>query len=85
MGLVKNIMGNGENAGYQNLLLFLLCFPMASFSMSIKVGIVWSKISLKFLPLAHMPFMPLFASELAFNEEIFKGDNSDESIHWTSK
>ena len=38
---VENIVGKGENAGYQHFLLFLQCFLKASFSGSSKVGIVW--------------------------------------------
>ena len=37
---VENIVGKGENAGYQHFLLFS-CFVKASFSGSLKVGIVW--------------------------------------------
>ena len=38
---VENIVGKGENPGYQHLLLFQQCFQKASFSGSLKVGIVW--------------------------------------------
>ena len=38
---VENIVGKGENAGYQHFLLFLQCFQEASFLGSLKVGIVW--------------------------------------------
>ena len=39
---VKNIVGKGENAGYQHFLLFpQFFFQRASFSGSIKVGIMW--------------------------------------------
>ena len=38
---VENIVGNGENAGYQHFLLFLQCFQKVSSSGSLKVGIVW--------------------------------------------
>ena len=38
---IKNIVGKGENAGYNQFLLFTQCFRMASFSGSLKVGIVW--------------------------------------------
>ena len=37
---VEIIVGKGENAGYQHFLLFLQCFPKASFSMSLEVRIV---------------------------------------------
>ena len=38
---VENIVGKGENAGYQHFLLFPQCFQQASFSKSFKVEIVW--------------------------------------------
>ena len=37
---VENIMGKGENAGYQDLLLSPQCFQKASFPGSLKVGTV---------------------------------------------
>ena len=41
LGRVENIVGKGENAGYQHFLLFPGCFQKASFTGSLKVGIVW--------------------------------------------
>ena len=41
LGRIENIMGKGENAGYQHFLLFPWCFQKLSFSWSLKVGIVW--------------------------------------------
>ena len=41
LGTVENIVGKGENAGYQHFLLFLQCFQKAYISGSLKVGIVW--------------------------------------------
>ena len=38
---VENIVGKGENAGYQHFLLFPQCFPKAFLSGSLKVWIVW--------------------------------------------
>ena len=38
---VENIVGKGENAGYQDFLLFQQCFQKFSFSGSLKVDIVW--------------------------------------------
>ena len=38
---VKKHMGKGENAGDQHFLLFAHCFQRASFSRSLKVGIVF--------------------------------------------
>ena len=39
--MVENIVGKGENGGYQHFLLFPQCFLKASLSGSLKVGIVW--------------------------------------------
>ena len=36
LGRVENIVGTGENAGYQHFLLFPQCFQKASFSGSFK-------------------------------------------------
>ena len=41
LGRVENIVGKGENAGYQHFLLFQQCFQKASYTESLKVGIVW--------------------------------------------
>ena len=41
MGTVENILGKGENAGYQYFLLFPKCFQKLPFSESSKVMIVW--------------------------------------------
>ena len=41
LGRVENIVGKGENAGYQHFLLILQCFQKPSVSGSLKVGIVW--------------------------------------------
>ena len=38
---VENIVGKGENAGYQHFLLFLQCFEKASFPYMLKGVIVW--------------------------------------------
>ena len=40
-GWAENIVGKGENAAFQHFLLFPQCFQTASFSGSLKVGIVW--------------------------------------------
>ena len=40
---VENIVGKGENAGYQHFLLFPQCFQNVSFSGSLKVDIVWKR------------------------------------------
>ena len=39
-GWVENIVGKGENAGYQHFLLFPQCFQKLSFQEGLKVGIV---------------------------------------------
>ena len=41
LGRVENMVGKGENAGYQHFLLFPQCFRKSSFSESFKVRIVW--------------------------------------------
>ena len=37
----KNIVGKGENAGYQHFLLFPQRFQKTSYTGSLKLGIVW--------------------------------------------
>ena len=44
LGRVENIVGKGENAGYQHFLVFPQCFQKASFSGTLKVGIVWQRV-----------------------------------------
>ena len=41
LGRVENIVGKGENAGYQHFLFFTQCFQKLSLQESLKVGIVW--------------------------------------------
>ena len=41
LGRVENIVGKGENAGYQYFFLFPQCFLKLSFPEVLKVGIVW--------------------------------------------
>ena len=41
LGWVENIVGKGENAGYQHFLLFLQCFQKASFAGLLEDGIGW--------------------------------------------
>ena len=41
LGRVENIVGKGENAGYQHFLLFPQRFQKGFFSRSLKVRIVW--------------------------------------------
>ena len=40
-GRVENIVGKGENAGYQHFLFFPQCFHKTSSLRLLKVGIVW--------------------------------------------
>ena len=43
---VENIVGKGENAGYQHFLLFPQCFQKVSFSSKVlKVWIVWERVN----------------------------------------
>ena len=44
LGRVENIVGKGENAGYQHLVIFPQCF--LNTSSSLKVGIVWKRVKL---------------------------------------
>ena len=37
----ENIVGKGENAGYQHFLLSPQCFQKVPFTEVLKVGIVW--------------------------------------------
>ena len=41
LGKVENIVGKGENAGYQHFLLFPQCFQKSYTPESLKVEIVW--------------------------------------------
>ena len=38
---IENIVGKGENAGFQHFLLFIQCFQKVSLPGSLKVRIVW--------------------------------------------
>ena len=44
---VENIVGKGENAGYQHFLFFLQCFQKAFFTGSLKVRIAWYGVKLR--------------------------------------
>ena len=44
LGRVDNIVGKGENGGYQHFLLFPQCFQKPFSSGSLKVGIVWLRV-----------------------------------------
>ena len=41
LGMIENIWGKGENAGYQHFLLFPKCFQKPPSSGSLKVESVW--------------------------------------------
>ena len=43
LGRVENIVGKGENAGYQHVLLFPQCFQKLSFSGSCGKELKWMK------------------------------------------
>ena len=43
---VENIVGKGENAGYQHFFLFPLCFENASFPDLSKGAIVWERVNI---------------------------------------
>ena len=45
-GRVENIVGKGENADYQHFLLFQQYFQNASYTMVLKVDIVWFELNL---------------------------------------
>ena len=44
LGRVENIVGKGENAGYQHFLLFPQFFQKSSLSGSLKVLIMWYRV-----------------------------------------
>ena len=41
----ENIVGKGDNAGYQHFLLFPQCFQKPSCPRLLKVGIVWERVN----------------------------------------
>ena len=65
LGRVENIVGKGENAGYQHFLLFLQCFQKASILQSLKVGTVWLRLESMFLILSRT--IPSFKVSIAAN------------------
>ena len=46
LGGAENIVGKGENSVYQHFLIFPQCFQKASFTRSLKVGILWQRVNL---------------------------------------
>ena len=75
---VENIVEKGENAGNQHFLLFPQCFQKASFSGSLRVGIVWQRV--KNTPLAKVStpgkrktptYQHFFAAPLARGQRAF--------------
>ena len=61
---VGNIVGKGENAGYQHFLLFPQCFQKLTVSGLLTLGIVWERVN----PLPHMPI--LGSSNSAANKDM---------------
>ena len=47
LGSVENIMGKGENAGYQHFLLFLHCFQKPSFSRLLKLELCGKELKVR--------------------------------------
>ena len=52
LGRVENIVGKGENAGYQHFLLFPQYFQKASLSGLLKVWILWERVRAPFATIA---------------------------------
>ena len=48
-GRVENIVGKGENAGYQHFLLFLKCFQDSLLG-SFKVRTMWFIVNIQYIP-----------------------------------
>ena len=46
LGTVENILGKGENVGYQHFLLFLQCFPKGFSAGLLKVVFMWERVNL---------------------------------------
>ena len=59
---LENIVGKGENAGYQHFLPFPLCFQKATFLGLLRVGIVWLRVK-DFLSLVLQIFLCLESFE----------------------
>ena len=47
LGRIENIVGKGENAGFQHFLLFPRCFQKVSLSRSLKLGLCGKDLSQK--------------------------------------
>ena len=64
MGNTENIVGEGENAGYQHFLLFPLCFQKLPFPEVLKVGVAWWRINkltnTHFIVLGFSRFYPFY-------------------------
>ena len=43
--VIENILGQGENVGYKDFLLFLHCFQNVLSSWSLKLQIVWQRVN----------------------------------------
>ena len=64
---VENIVGKGENAGYQHFLLFPQCFQTTSFSESLRVELCGKELIIK---------------EKIFENIAQKGDNAGELLFY---
>ena len=69
--MVENILGNGENAGYQHFLLFLQCFQKASYTGSFKVGIVWQRVNIFILHRLRNNFLQFTQDPAWLDAEMF--------------
>ena len=71
----ENIVGKGENAGYQHFLLFPQCFQKPFLSGSFKVWIVWKKVKSSFAltKISMQPFVIFVVICKAWKKEVFSG------------
>ena len=77
---MEKILGKGENAGYQHFPLFPKCFQKPPYLGSLKVRIVWYRVSIKTTATVHIPWkmsMPnlnkLFNSkEIPYRQDLFE-------------
>ena len=68
----ENIVGKGGNAGYQHFLLFPQCFQKASFSESLKVGIVWKRVNVIRIKLQTSPSTSVLLSDNVSHLQAFE-------------
>ena len=74
---VENTVGEGESVGYQHFLLFPQCFQKASFSGSLKVWTVWSRVNCAMYNLTLSQASPGFTclQYKPFENTVGKGEN----------